>query len=75
MEAIVQQFMDRYLSREEIAYRLPVSMPISQFWPVMEEARKKAAIFLPLQGVKQWLQSPFGGRGIPSADGAYYSSG
>ena len=49
MEAIVQQFMDRYLSREEIAYRLPVSMPISQFWPVMEEARKKAAISLPLR--------------------------
>ncbi len=28
METLVQQFMDRYLSREEIAYRLPVSMPI-----------------------------------------------
>ena len=41
--------MDRYLSREEIAYRLPVSIPISQFWPAMEEARKKAAILLPLK--------------------------
>ena len=49
MESLVQQFMDRYLSREEIAYRLPVSMPISQFWPVMEGARKKAAISLPLK--------------------------
>ena len=49
MEQLIQQFMDRYLSREEIAYRLPVSMPISQFWPVMEEARKKAAISLPLK--------------------------
>ena len=49
MESLVQQFMDRYLSREEIAYLLPVSMPISQFWPVMEEARKKAAILLPLK--------------------------
>ena len=44
MESLVQQFMDRYLSREEIAYRLPVSIPISQFWPAMEEARKKGAI-------------------------------
>ena len=44
MESLVQQFMDRYLSREEIAYRLPVSIPISQFWPAMEEARKKAEI-------------------------------
>ena len=44
MESLVQQFMDRYLSREEIAYRLPVSIPISQFWPAMEEARKKGAV-------------------------------
>lgn len=49
MESLVQQFMDRCLSREEIAYRLPVSIPISQFWPAMEEARKKAAILLPLK--------------------------
>lgn len=49
MEQLIQQFMDRYLSREEIAYRLPVSIPISQFWPVMEEARKKSAISLPLK--------------------------
>ena len=25
MEQLIQQFMDRYLSRKEIAYRLPVS--------------------------------------------------
>ena len=58
MEQLIQQFMDRYLSREEIAYRLPVSMPISQFWPVMEEARKKAAVFLPLKaknGLPFWF--------------------
>ena len=50
--------MDRYLSREEIAYRLPVSIPISQFWPVMEEARKKSAISLPLKaqnGLPFWF--------------------
>lgn len=48
MEQLVRQFMDRYMTREEIAYRLPVSLPIARFWPVMEEARKKAAVRLPL---------------------------
>ena len=58
MEQLIQQFMDRYLSREEIAYRLPVSIPIGQFWPVMEEARKKNAISLPLKaqnGLPFWF--------------------
>lgn len=49
MEQLIQQFMDRYLSREEIAYRLPVSIPIGQFWPVIEDARKKSALSLPLK--------------------------
>lgn len=48
MEQLIRQFMDRYMTREEIAYRLPVSLPITQFWPVMEEARRKAAVRLPL---------------------------
>ena len=58
MEQLIQQFMDRYLSREEIAYRLPVSIPIGQFWPVMEAARKKSAISLPLKaqnGLPFWF--------------------
>ena len=58
MEQLIQQFMDRYLSREEIDYRLPVSIPIGQFWPVMEEARKKNAISLPLRaqnGLPFWF--------------------
>ena len=58
MVQLIQQFMDRYLSREEIAYRLPVSIPIGQFWPVMEEARKKNAISLPLKaqnGLPFWF--------------------
>lgn len=58
MDQLIQQFMDRYLSREEIAYRLPVSIPIGQFWPVMEEARKKNAISLPLKaqnGLPFWF--------------------
>jgi Fic family protein len=58
VEHLIQQFMDRYLSREEIAYRLPVSIPIGQFWPVMEAARKKSAISLPLKaqnGLPFWF--------------------
>ena len=49
MEQLVQQFMDRYLTREEIAYRLPVSMPITRFWPVMEKARRDASVQVPLK--------------------------
>ena len=49
MEQLIKQFMDRYLTREEIAYRLPVSIPISQFWPLMDQARRNASIDLPLK--------------------------
>lgn len=49
MEQLIQQFMDRYLTREEIAYRLPVSLPITKFWPMMDKARKDASIVLPLK--------------------------
>lgn len=49
MEQLIQTFMDRYLTREEIAYRLPVTLPITRFWPEMEKARKAAAIMLPLK--------------------------
>ena len=49
MEELIQAFMDRYMTREEIAYRLPVTLPITKFWPEMEKARKAAAILLPLK--------------------------
>lgn len=49
MDELIQAFMDRYLTREEIAYRLPVALPITKFWPEMEKARKAAAILLPLK--------------------------
>ena len=49
MEQLIKQFMDRYLTREEIAYRLPVSIPISQFWPSMDQARRNTSIALPLK--------------------------
>ena len=49
MDELIQAFMDRYLTREEIAYRLPVTLPITKFWQEMEKARKAAAILLPLK--------------------------
>lgn len=49
MEQLIRQFMDRYLTREEIAYRLPVSLPITKFWPMMDKARRDASIVLPLK--------------------------
>ncbi|MBQ4553181.1 MAG: Fic family protein [Clostridia bacterium] len=48
MEQLIQQFIDRYLPRKEIIHRLPLSQPISQFWPALQSARKKLAIKLPL---------------------------
>lgn len=49
MEQLIRQFMDRYLTREEITYRLPVSLPITKFWPLMDQARRDASIELPLK--------------------------
>lgn len=49
MEELIKQFTDRYLTREEIAYRLPVSLPISEFWPVIDKARRDNSIELPLK--------------------------
>ena len=57
MEPLIKQFIDRYLSRKEIAYRLPVRMPIGVFWPEIFEERKRNAIELPLkdqQGRSFW---------------------
>lgn len=48
MEQLIRLFTDRYLTREEVMYRLPVSMPISRFWPALEKARRSATIELPL---------------------------
>ncbi len=58
MEQHIRQFMDRYLSRGKIAYRLPVAIPIGQLCPVIEETRKKNAASLPLKaqnGLPFWF--------------------
>ena len=48
MESLIAQFMERYLSRQEIIHRLPVSISIQQFWPELEKERSKRSQKLPL---------------------------
>ena len=40
MDYLIEEFIERYLSRAEIIHRLPVSRPISSFWPALQEARR-----------------------------------
>lgn len=47
-KVLIEQFIDRYLPREEIIHRLPLSLPITKFWPELQEERKKMSIELPL---------------------------
>ena len=48
MESLIAQFMERYLPRQEIIHRLPVSISIQQFWPELEQERRKCSQELPL---------------------------
>ncbi|MEE1440481.1 MAG: hypothetical protein UF351_06505, partial [Christensenellales bacterium] len=43
MDYLIEEFIERYLSRAEIIHRLPVSRPISSFWPALQEARRARA--------------------------------
>ena len=43
MDYLIDEFIERYLSRAEIIHRLPVSRPISSFWPALQEARRARA--------------------------------
>ena len=57
MEALISQFIDRYLTRKEVTYRLPVRTPVDQFWPKLFGERKRRAVELPLkdqQGRNFW---------------------
>ena len=45
---LLTYFYTNYLPKEEITYRLPVSLPIAQFWPKALEARRADAVTLPL---------------------------
>ena len=48
MEQLIQQFMDRYLCRKDIIHRLPVSVPIAKFWPMLQEERRRQSKPMPL---------------------------
>lgn len=48
MESLIQLFMDRYLSRREIAHCLPVSVPLAEFWTSLQEERRRRSKLLPL---------------------------
>lgn len=49
MDYLIDEFIERYLSRAEIIHRLPVSRPISSFWPALQEARRARATELALK--------------------------
>lgn len=51
MREIVEQYLKNYLPRREIIHRLPVSMPISQVWPELQQARKEVSEKLPLSAI------------------------
>ncbi len=47
-QELILYFIDNYYPRQEIVYRLPVSLPISEFWPEELAYRHEHAISLPL---------------------------
>lgn len=47
-DELIRLFTDRYLPRDEIIHRLPLSLPIGVFWPELVSERKKLAVELPL---------------------------
>lgn len=48
MEDLLNYFLNRYLPRKEIVYRLPVSVNIADFWPKELAYREEKAVRLPL---------------------------
>lgn len=55
-EELLQYFYENYYPREEVMYRLPVSVSISEFWPDALAYRKQNAVVLPL---KSWDGHPY----------------
>lgn len=48
MEQLISTFIDRYLSRQEVLHRLPLSVSIAEFWPKLAAERRRRAVELPL---------------------------
>lgn len=56
-QQLIAFFMENYLPRREVLYRLPVSLPIQTFWPLLMAERKARSVKLPLhsdQGAPYW---------------------
>lgn len=52
LDDLLGHFVSEYLPRREVAYRLPLSMPIREFWPKLITYRKSKRIVLPLLSAK-----------------------
>ena len=48
---LLQYFLDNYYPRQEIVYRLPMSLPIAEFWPEELQFRRDRSVDLPLRTV------------------------
>ena len=51
MHELLEYFIDHYYPRQEIAYRLPMSVPISDFWPEELRFRLSQSVTFPLRTV------------------------
>ena len=47
-QELLEYFIENYYPRQEIVYRLPVSVPIAEFWPEELQMRLRKAVTLPL---------------------------
>lgn len=59
---LIDAFIMRYLPRREVLHRLPLSVDIKAFWPVLENTRRGMSTLLPLitqEGESFWfVQNP-----------------
>lgn len=56
-QQLLQYFLDHYYPKQEIVYRLPASLSISDFWPEMLSIRQSKSVVLPLRtaaGEQYW---------------------
>ena len=56
-EKLLAYFMEHYISRQEVLYKLPLNISIDAFWPELLKRRKANATLLPLNdasGMPLW---------------------
>ncbi|MBQ3762932.1 MAG: Fic family protein [Clostridia bacterium] len=51
-QELLEYFIENYYPRQEIVYRLPVSVPIAEFWPEELQMRLRKAVTLPLRSAE-----------------------